>query len=424
MEENRLRLNYKWLIIAVCFLVEGVCLGFCSSNKSLYLTAITEALNVERGLFSLNDSCRYIVSAIINIFLGSLVLRFGIKKIFAMGFASLIVAMLIYANATEVLLFYVGGCFLGIGLSFTTTPIVSRIVKQWCKERTGLILGLVLGANGVGGAIATQIVTPIIYQDGNPFGYQRAYQITVWLLIVVGVLAVVFVKEAPQKDKKEEPKKKKQALDNKDWKGIDYETAKSKPYYYFVILGVFFTGMMLQGISAVSVAHMTDSGLDVSYVAKLLSAHVLLLTITKFGVGASYDRFGLRTTLLICNIASVLAVMLLIMSTNSPLGRTSAFMYSLISPIAMPLETVMIPLIANDLFGDLSYDKLLGIFMAANSMGFAIGTPLLNFCHDTLGSYIPVFWASIVLMVIISVGFYAVVTSVERTKKEIMNAYS
>lgn len=35
-------------------------------------------------------------------------------------------------------------------------------------------LGFVLAANGLGGALAAQVVTPIIYQEGNPFGYRNA----------------------------------------------------------------------------------------------------------------------------------------------------------------------------------------------------------------------------------------------------------
>ena len=43
------KLNYMWVIIVTCFIMEFVALGFCSSNKSLYLGAITEALNIPRS---------------------------------------------------------------------------------------------------------------------------------------------------------------------------------------------------------------------------------------------------------------------------------------------------------------------------------------------------------------------------------------
>ena len=58
--------DYKWVILVACFIMEFFCLGFCSGNKSLYLSAITEALDIKRSLFAINDSCRYIATAVLN----------------------------------------------------------------------------------------------------------------------------------------------------------------------------------------------------------------------------------------------------------------------------------------------------------------------------------------------------------------------
>lgn len=92
----------KTAVMAACFSMIFVCLGFCSSNKSVYLSAITEALGIKRSLFSINDSCRYIATAVMNLFFGALIMRFGAKKLVGAGFFCLIVSTLIYANATQV----------------------------------------------------------------------------------------------------------------------------------------------------------------------------------------------------------------------------------------------------------------------------------------------------------------------------------
>ena len=76
----REKIDYKWIITIACFLMIFTCLGFCSSNKGLYLAAITKALGIKRSLFSINDSCRYVTSAVINMFFGSLVTRFGQER--------------------------------------------------------------------------------------------------------------------------------------------------------------------------------------------------------------------------------------------------------------------------------------------------------------------------------------------------------
>ena len=93
MTLQKKRFNYKWVILGLAFMMVFVCLGFCSSNKGLYLGAITKALNIERSLFTINDSCRFIATAIINLFFGALVGKFGIRKMLAFGFLSLIGSM-------------------------------------------------------------------------------------------------------------------------------------------------------------------------------------------------------------------------------------------------------------------------------------------------------------------------------------------
>ena len=94
--------RYRWVIVAASFLMVFVCLGFCSSSKSLYLAAITEALGIKRSLFSINDSCRYIATAVVNLFFGALCARFGRKRLIAAGFACLIASMLLYAYAPNI----------------------------------------------------------------------------------------------------------------------------------------------------------------------------------------------------------------------------------------------------------------------------------------------------------------------------------
>jgi len=61
------KFDYLWVTIGICFLMVMTSLGFCSSGRTLYLTAITDALKIPRGAFALNDSFRYIATTIVNL---------------------------------------------------------------------------------------------------------------------------------------------------------------------------------------------------------------------------------------------------------------------------------------------------------------------------------------------------------------------
>ena len=209
---------------------------------------------------------------------------------------------------------------------------------------------------------------------------------------------------------------KKKAARGQSWPGIPYEQLKRRPSLYLALLCVLLTGMMLQGMSGVAVAHMTDNGLTPTFVAGVTSFGSLLLTCSKFIAGASYDRFGLRVTVFVSHSVAIVAMILLAMVNPSPLGMGFAVGFKILDALALPLETIMLSLITNDLFGSASFDKLLGMVSAAKTVGYALGAPLLNTCFDITGTYVPVFLAFAVIMLIVLVTFQMLASSAEKEK--------
>ncbi len=416
------KLDYMWVIVVTCFLMEFVALGFCSSNKSLYLGAITEALNIPRSLFAINDSVRFLTTAVINLFFGTLVQKLGARKMVGIGFLCLIGSTQIYAHAENVFVFYIGGCLLGMGLAFCTTTMIGSIIRRWVKQNTGTILGFVLASNGLGGALAAQIVTPIIYEAGNPFGYRNAYNLVTVILLVTGILAVAFLRNQPKGEETAPVASGKKKPRGGGWVGMDHETAKKQPFFYAALVGIFLTGMVLQGVNGAAGAHMKDAGLDPAYVATVLSVHSLALMAFKFLAGFSYDKFGLRFTMIVCDIAAVVVMVFLALVTNTPEGRIFAMAYGVFSSLALPLETIMLSLITTDLFGNKSFDKLLGIVSALNVAGYAVGAPLMNWCYDLLGTYVPFIWVCSGIMVVVTVMYQFVLSSAQKQKKAILAA--
>ncbi|MBO5868042.1 MAG: MFS transporter, partial [Oscillospiraceae bacterium] len=252
-EEQKKLFDYKWIILGICFLMVFVCLGFCSSTKSLYLDVITKALNIPRTQFAFNDSCRFISSAIINLFFGTMIYKYGVRKLTAFGFFMLIASMLTYAFAQNIFVFCLGGAFLGIGLTFTTTTMASSVIRRWFSKDIGKYTGLVLAANGVGGALATQILSPIIDTEsimGRP-GYQLSYLLVAAILLALGILVVILLRERPQNSKIETTPGSKRKARGSSWVGMDFASAKKRPYFYIVVLIVFIAGFSVQGISGI-----------------------------------------------------------------------------------------------------------------------------------------------------------------------------
>ena len=410
MEEKSKKLHYGWVVFGCCFVMVLVALGFCSSCKSLYLPVITENLNIPRSLYSITDSCRYVVVAVMNLLFGSLVQKHSPRKLAALGFASLIISCLLYSFATHVVVFYIGGCFLGIGLAWTTTTMVGYFVEKWFTKSKGAIMGIILASNGIGAAIASQVLTPMIYSATNENGWRVSYRFTAGLLAVVGVIVVFLLRDKPE-DKGLEPmgadavaKEKRGAK----WEGISAKEAFRRPYTYFALLFVFLVGYSLQGTTGCASAHMKDVGFDPALIANALSLHSLVLAAAKMLTGVCFDRFGLRVSMLICNVCSMVALGALPFMDGT--STSLPYIYSVIIPFGLPLETVMLPLIASDLYGQKDYSKLMGIFVSVNTMGYFFGSPAINLVYDKAGTYRPAFFAAIAIMAVAAVGMQIVIT--------------
>jgi len=350
-QKKQSRVFYGWFVFAACFLMVFTCLGFCSGPKGLYLAAITEDLGISRGLFSMNDSARFIATAVTNFFFGFLIANFGARRLVVFGFLSLIASMLIYSFATTVPMFVAGGFLLGLGLAWTTTTMVGYLVERWFASNKGTIMGIALAASGLGGAVSSQLVNSMIYNES--IGWRVSYRITAAILVVVGLIAVLIIRNRPEEmglKPMEERFSSKKKKNTQNWEGISLKEAMKKPYFYVALLCIYLTGMALQSVNGVSSAHMKDCGIDTDSIANLLSLMSLVLMFSKMSTGFCFDRFGLRATLLFCVSCGAIAITMLALVSNTLM----AAIYSVIIPFALPLETIMLPLIAMDLFGHYS----------------------------------------------------------------------
>ena len=423
MTLNKSRLDYKWVILITCFLMEFLCLGFCSSNTGLYTKAVTEALQIKRSVYSLNQSIRYVVQVITALYFGTLMHKFGIKKMVSVGLVSLTASVVIRAYATEVYHLYIGSMFWGFGMVLVGSTMAGTIVRRWFHKDVGRYTGIVMSANGIGGAIAAQIISPII-NNGETFGYRKAYLLSAAVAFAISVFVMIFLRDHPEEGPViQETTKKKQPKGNL-WEGLPYETLRKRPYFYMTAALIFLNGVSMQSVGSITLVYMTDLGMPSGFIATIATVSSLCLTFGKVAVGMVYDRKGLHFTLRMCLSAGVLAFLLKAIMTNSALGMVFAMSATVIMALASPMETVMVPLLTGDLFGMKPYYKVLGIFTAMNSLGLCLGSPLGDLYFDLFGTYKPCFWFFTVLLLGTIVAYRFVIRAAYRDKEAILQEKS
>ena len=421
MTLKKSRLDYKWVILVVCFLMEFMCLGFCSSNPGLFTVPVTQALNIDRLSYYYCGSIRYAVQVLVALYFGPLVNRFGIKKMVFVGLTSMISATVLRMTGTMVFHFYLAGALHGLGIVFVGGTMAGTIVRRWFKQDIGKYTGIVMSANGIGGAIAAQIINPII-NNGTQFGYRNAYLLMAAINVVISVVVLSLLRDNPTDGPVVAGKQKKQPKKGVLWTGIEYSAVKKKAYFYITAGLIFLTGISLQSIGSITIVYMTDLGISTAFIATTSTVASLVLTVSKMAAGITYDKWGLRVALLMCQLAALTTFILKGLLTNSTLGLVMAMTATVCSSIALPLETVMIPLLSNDLFGSASYNKVLGIFMAMNSLGLCLGSPLGEMLRKLTGDYRSCFWFFSFVMLAVIVCFQFVLTVAIKQKNAVLAA--
>lgn len=412
-------IDYKWVVLIMCFMMEFVCLGFCSSNAGLYTGKVTAALGIDRSDYNIGTSIRYIVQVLVGLYFGTLIQRFGIKKLVGVGLFSLCGSITMRFLTAALWHHYVGCVLWGLGIALAGGTMASLVVRRWFDKDIGKYTGIVMSANGIGGAIAAQIISPII-NNGETFGYRKAYLLSAIVSVIISVVVLIFIGDNPNTEAA--PTKGTKKARGQVWEGIPFETVKKKPYFYLIFAMILLTGISLQSVGTISIIYMEDLEMKDSFVAATATVSSLVLTCSKFLTGFSYDKKGLRFTLFVCHCCSMVAYLLKANLTNSTIGMVFAMTATILGTIAMPLETVMIPLMSNDLFGTASYTKVLGIFYAANSLGLCLGSPLCDLYREhTGGSYASCYWFFSGLMLIVTVSFQLVIPAAYKEKEKVLS---
>lgn len=413
--EKKSKLHYGWIIFGTCFLMVFCTLGFCSSTKSLFLAPATKDTGLPRSLFSLGDCCRYVTVAILDMSFGKLVEKFGPRKLVIAGFIFLGASMTTYSLSSTVSGFCLGGVLLGCGLAFTTTTIVGFFVEKWFTKSKGTIMGIILAANGLGSAAAAQVLGPVI--ESGVHGWRAGYRTSGIIVVCVGVLVCLLLRNKPE-DMNLEPLgqngKIKESQHN-DWLGREFPQIVKKPQFWITLFCCLMYGLIIQSYSGCSSAHFRDVGFDGRLIANILSIHSIFLFIAKTGTGFLFDRFGLRTVLIFSSLCVIGAVFIL--SAAEPDAAALPYVYAVVSAFGLPIETIMMPLLARDMFGVRSYAKIMGIIVGIVQLGMCFGSIFTNAWFDRFGSYRVIFNIFAAAMIVITIVMNILITDAHADRK-------
>lgn len=181
---------------------------------------------------------------------------------------------------------------------------------------------------------------------------------------------------------------------------------------------VFFTGLALPSITTIDAVHFKIIGVPFEIYNTMVAAGMFILTFSKFLTGFLYDKLGLRTTISISYLAAIISITTLI-SINATSSPFVVGLYYVLVDVALPLETILLPIFASDLFGKKDYSKFLGLTISINTLGQALGSSFTLYCFELFGSYTVSFYISLSIMIICLIVFQYVISASKQERKKV-----
>lgn len=392
------RPGYKWVIAAVCFLTVTIALGFFYNTLSLFLKAVTEELGIPRSLYAATSLASTAASVLIGAVFGKLAGRVRVKTMMLFAVSGVILTTLVYAFAQNALYLVVFWFLEGTSLFFCSTTMISYVINSWFTEHRSTVMGVVMAGSGIGAAVGTQILRPIIIGQRSVFGftgYRAASCVNSAMLLLLLIVIAVFFRDPPTR----QPEREKEDAARE---GPDWETVRRRPMFYLLGACVLVTCLVEHAPVFINAAHMEDIGLQPTYLTNVMSIYAATLFVGKILTGLSGEKLGLSITMTICNLASVISTVCLCLV--SPEAPGYALAHAILLGCAIPMETVMLPLAVSEMFGQRCYAKIMGLYFGLLCIAYAAGDLLTNGLFDRIGSYRPILFVYAGIMLLFTIA--------------------
>ena len=208
------------------------------------------------------------------------------------------------------------------------------------------------------------------------------------------------------------PEARQEKAQRGDREGPDWQTVRRSPTFWLVGVCMFLTFIAMHAPVFINAAHFEDVGLDPTYLTNVASIYAVTLFLGKILTGFGGEKLGVTAAMTFCNLASALSsVSLFLVSAAAP---GYALAHEILLGCAIPVETVLLPLIVTEMFGERCYAKIMGLFFAMMCVGYAVGDLLTvktqfydlltNYLFDKLGTYRPILLVYAGIMLLITVA--------------------
>lgn len=394
--------NYAWGVLVLLILMQFVYAGLTLSTVTLYMEPILAAHpELSRTAYALTITLNGGANAIMSVFYGRLVEKFGMKSMISFCSLLMIAGVLLYATGTSIWMFYLAAILQGISLCFCSGASCSIIFSKWFAHSTGTLLS----ATAIGSGLAGVIFSPIVSKWIGTIGWTASLYINCAIVVFTAIVLIVFLKDTPEKYGVKPMWNDKVKIANESGEIILYGVTAKQAYktvqFWCGTIGIGLFGLIIYGAICNIAIFSSDLGYDGGVMLSIMYAANIVLQLP-FGILA--DKLGIRTCMVAYSIMAIASVF--IYATAPAIGMM--YLGTILLGGSFCILKATLPVYTLQVFGNREQGRIMGIMIAVMNCGIAFGMPVLNAAYDITGSYSGMFklfgFLGIVLAIMIFIG--------------------
>ena len=372
--------RHAWLMLAGGFIAFTISASLMHAY-SVFLLAFIAEFHWSRGESSIAYSVGQVVGGVSSPLAGSMVDRFGTRRMVLLGGCLLAVGLLGSAFATslwQVVFLY--GVMMTLGANCISMVVFAPLISRLFVARRGMAMSILQSANGFGRAISTPAAQWMV----SDVGWRSAYlwQAGVMALLILPLAAMFRGAEAPAQAAAPTP------LTASTGVAQQWSVAAAMRTRHFWLL---FSVYMLTSIGSFLVslhqlAFAVDRGFDPLYAAFVLGLGSLLALPGVILTGTISDYIGRESAAILAYGISIIGVGAALMIENGD-QHLLLWLHACFFGITWGARGPAITAKTADLFGGPRLGTILGAITIGSGLGAGLGAWGAGVLFDVTGSY-------------------------------------
>jgi len=359
------RFFYGYVIVGACFVVLYMLWGMVLNTLPVFLKPIVEDMSWGRGAFMVALICGGLGIAVSAPIAGKMIDRIGARPVMAFGALLIGVGLIAGSRINHLWQLYTIFTFIGCGLMCSTIGMIMSPIAEWIIRN---------------------------YSWRTAFAFSGGS-----ILVVVLPVVLLLIRTHPSEMGLEPFRSEDNDNEKPDdsW-GVGVKEAFSIPAFWQIAAIMLIVGVVAGGVANHCVAYLEDVGHSSQKATYAWSLVMGVMILGKFSFGPAADRFGSKNSMAVACLLFAISIGLLTFAKSYSVVMLFAVTWGFASGAPLVLNA----LLTGDYLGMKNFGAIYGILNIMANLGGSLGPAGAGFYFDSKGTYLPVFYLFIVLMLV------------------------